>query len=416
MKSIKRYIPTLVYDEVQKLNYKNKEHLYVICDMITRVSIYKKENKDYSNQYTDIPDHYFRDIITKYNSYKEAITCLKENKIIQCDNLYSKIGGKAYGWKFNDKLISKLITVELESKTLFKRIINNRNVRNSFINERYSKYKEHFISTFNIEYEDALKYINEWFDTSISSLSLNSSLCRNNYDKEWNKIVNKYNSLYISISAINDGELFLRKNNSNGRIDTNLTNLKSELKRFITKKDLRQVDIVNSQPYILSLLLSLNSSLCRNNLEKSELERYVLWTKKGIFYENFEKEYFKKTGKDISRKDIKDIMFCIFYSKNNSYIKEKNIFKSIFPSIHAWIINQKKDKHNEFAIKMQKIESDICIENICQELDNNNIKYYTIHDAWLIDDRDVKKTMSIVIKCFQKLYMSQPTLKIEKIN
>jgi hypothetical protein len=412
--SVKRYIPTLVYDEIQKLHYKNKEHLYIITDMITRVSIYRKEDKDYSNQYTDIPSYYFTDIITKHKSYDDAIVLLKQNNIIESDNIYSKIGGKALGWRFTDTLISKLISVNLKSKPLSKNIISNRNSRHSFVNEKYSKYKQHFMSSFAIHYDDALKYINDWFDEQISSLS-NSSLCSDIYNKEWIKRVNKYNSLFISITAINDGELFFRKNPTNGRIDTNLTNLKSELKRFIYKKDLRQVDIVNSQPFILSLLLS-KSLLCTDFLIKSELERYVLWTKKGVFYENFEKEYFKKTSKEISRKKIKEIMFCIFYSKNNSYSKEKNIFKSIFPSIYKWIEEEKKDKHNQFAIKMQKIESDICIDCICKELDDLNIKYYTIHDAWLVEDKDVKKTMSIVAKCFQNSYMSNPMLKIEKIN
>ena len=31
MNEVKRYIPERVYDEIQKLDYKNKEHLYVIC-------------------------------------------------------------------------------------------------------------------------------------------------------------------------------------------------------------------------------------------------------------------------------------------------------------------------------------------------------------------------------------------------
>jgi hypothetical protein len=411
MSVIKRYIPTLVYDRIQQLEYKNKEHLYIVADMITRVAIFKKEDKDYTNQYTDIPSYYFRDIITKWSSYDDAISLLKSNKIIECDNIYSKNSGKALGWRFSTDFISKLVDVELHSKTLSKKIIMNRNSRLSFVNEKYAKYKQYFISTFDIEYDEALKYIDEWYSKSILSIS---SLDGDQYNEEWIKVVNKYNSLFISINAINDGELFFRRNISNGRIDTNLTNLKSDLKKFIKEKDLRQVDIVNSQPYILSLLL--NSSLCRNILEKSELERYLLWTKKGIFYEKFEIEYFKKTSKAISRKEIKDIMFCIFYSKNNSYIREKNIFKAIFPTISKWISEQKKEKHNEFAIKMQKIESSICIDCICTELDSQNIKYYTIHDAWLIKNKDVKKTMSIIAKCFQNEYMSQPTIKIEKIN
>jgi len=417
MKPIKRYIPALVYNEIKNLNFKNKEHLYIICDMINRISIFKKDDKDYSNNFIDIPKYYFRDIICDSGSLSSAINILKQNKIISCDNVYSKNSGKALGYKFNDELVSKLIEVEVSSLPLSKKIINNKNSRNSLVGDNYKPSKDFFLTTFGIDYESSLRYINEWFDQSI--LSLNTLLCGRNYQSEWTKIVNKYNSLFMSISAINDDYLFFRKNPTNGRIDTNLTSLKSELKQFIVKENLYQVDIVNSQPFILSLLL--NSLLCGRNydektFDEKELDKYTRWTSAGIFYEMFEKEYFNKTSKIITRKEIKNIMFCIFYSKNGSYQKEKNIFKSIYPTIMKWIEEQKKDKHNEFAIKLQKIESKICIDIICSELNNNNIKYYTIHDAWLVDKEDIEKTKEIIYRKFYDNFYRRPELKIEKIN
>lgn len=218
----------------------------------------------------------------------------------------------------------------------------------------------------------------------------------------------------MSISAINDGNLFFRHNKTNGRIDTNLTNLKAEFKQFITTPNLYQIDIVNSQPFILSLLL--NSSLCSSFLDKKELEKYTDWTSAGIFYEMFMREYFNKTSKVLERDDIKDIMFCIFYSKNGQYTKEKNIFKSIFPTIMSYIEKEKSNKHNEFSIKLQKIESKICIEIISQELDKQSIKYYTIHDAWLVDEKDIKKVKDIIIRKFYDNFYRRPELKVEKIN
>jgi len=410
---VKRYIPYLVYDAIQKLNFRNKEHLYIICDMINRVSIFKKEETNYSNNFIDVPSYYFRDIITKYSSYDDAITLLKENKIILCDNIYSKNSGKSLGYKFDDKYISKLISVEIDSKPLSKKIINNKNTRNNLVADSYKPAKEYFLNTFGIDYESALRYIDGWYDSSI--LSLNSLLCSDNFHKEWIKIVNKYNQLIMSISAINDNYLFFKKNQTNGRIDTNLTSLKGELKQFIVKENLYQIDIINSQPFILTLLL--NSLLCSDNLiDKKELIRYTEWTSAGIFYERFEQEYFNKTSKVLNRKQIKNIMFCIFYSKNTSYLKEKNIFKTIFPTIMKWINEQKKDKHNEFAIKLQKIESKICIDIICDELNKENIKYYTIHDAWLIDEKDIKQTEKIIYKMFYKHFYRRPELKIEKIK
>ena len=418
MKTINRYIPELVYDEIQKLDFKNKEQLYVICDMIYRISIYRKENTDYSNVYRDIPTKYYTDIISNKTNYMTAMTLLKTSGIIECDNVYSKIGGKALGYRFNSKYISKLITVSISKPTIFKKITSNVNNERNLVGDEYKIYRDFFINNFGIDYDNALLYLDKWYKEELKIINTNqpsnSPLCSTFLDK-YIKLNNKYNFLFMSISSINDGNLFFRHSNTNGRIDNNLTNLKSELKQFITKpENLYQIDIINSQPFILTLLL--NSPLCSTFLDKKELEKYTDWTSAGIFYEMFEREYFNKTSKVLTRKEIKDLMFCIFYSKNTSYIKEKNIFKSIFPTIMKFIDEQKKDKHNEFSIKLQKIESKICINIICKELDKEGIKYYTIHDAWLVSKEDIKRTQEIIIRKFYDNFYRRPELKIEKIN
>jgi len=319
------------------------------------------------------------------------------------------------GYKFNEKYISKLISVEIDSKPLSKNILNNKNKRNNSVSDLYKPNKDYFLNTFSINYNLALKYINNYYTNS--TLHLNSLLCGRNYNEEWIRIVNKYNSLFMSISAINDGYLFFNKNHTNGRIDTNLTSLSKELKQFIVKDNLYQIDIINSQPFILYLYL--NSPLCRRKLDdkdKKELNKYGDWTSSGLFYELFEKEYLRKTGKVLTRKEIKNMMFCIFYSKNGTYQKEKNIFKTIFPFINKMIESEKSVKHNDFAIKLQKIESKICIDKICSVLDIEDIEYYTIHDAWLVDKKDIDKTIKIIYNEFYENFHRRPELKIEKIK
>jgi len=404
MNKVKRYIPEKVYEKIQSLDYKNKEHLYIICDMVYRIGIFRKEDKDYSNKFTDIPSEYFTSLIQKNASFITAKSVLIESDILKCDGIYSKLGGKALGYKFSDSLISRLVSIDVEKKTISKRIISNRNDRNNAVNERLHKYRDYYLNTFKIDYEAAIKYLDNWYSEAIER------------GEEWIKVINKYNSIFMSLSAINDGDLYFRKNTTNGRIDTNLTSLKSEYKKFIISDDLYQIDIVNSQPFILYLYF--NAFLCPNFLndeEKRELVRYGDWTSSGMFYEMFEKTYFKKTGRTLSRKEIKDIMFCIFYSKNGSFKKEKNIFVSVFPNIMKWIEKEKDGKHNEFAIKLQRIESKICIDKICSVLDEEDIKYYTIHDAWLVSKKDIDLVVKTIFREFYNNLHRRPELKIEKI-
>ena len=398
MKKVNRYVPEKAYDFISKSNYKNKEHLYIILDMVNRITIFRKYDTDYSNKFVDIPKEYFRDIICDSKSISNSMDYLKSNGILDCDGIYSKEKGKALGYRVNNNYFSKLIKIEIEKPTLTKKIMSNVNKEKSRVNDKYKKYKSFFASSFKINFEKANNHLTTHY--------LNHSLCRRNLDEKI-KSINRYNHLYMSISAINDGELFFRHNKTNGRIDTNLTNLKSELKQFISIPNLIQLDIVNSQPYILSLYLK------SKGLDGS---KFISWTERGIFYENFEKEYYKQTGKTLTRKEVKEIMFCIFYSKNESYKKEKSIFKSIFPKEYEMIEIEKMNKHNQLAIKMQRLESEICIDTICQELDKVNVKYFTIHDAWIVDRLDEFKVKEIVEKEFMKKYRSIPKIKIEQIT
>jgi hypothetical protein len=77
---------------------------------------------------------------------------------------------------------------------------------------------------------------------------------------------------------------------------------------------------------------------------------------------------------------------------------------------------EKSDKHNQLAIKMQRLESEICIDVICQELDKVGVKYWTIHDSWIVDRIDELKVKMIVEREFMKKSRSVPKLKIEKLT
>lgn len=397
MKKVNRYVPEKAYEFISKSNYKNKEHLYIILDMVNRITIFRKYDTDYSNQFVDIPYGYFREIIGKCELLSNGMDYLKSNGILDCDGIYSKEKGKALGYRINDNYFSKLIKVEIEKPTLTKKIMSNINKEKSRVNDMYKKYKSFFVSSFKINFEKANNYLTTLYLNPPYVVTFSENI----------KLINKYNHLYMAISAINDGDLFFRHNKTNGRIDTNLTNLKSELKQFISIPNLIQLDIVNSQPYILSLYLK------SKGVQDS---KFMNWTERGIFYENFEKEYYKQTGKTLTRKEVKEIMFCIFYSKNESYKKEKSIFKSIFPKEYEMIEIEKKHKHNQLAIKMQRLESEICIDTICQELDKVNVKYFTIHDAWIVDRLDEFKVKEIVEREFMKKYRSMPKIKTEAIT
>jgi len=412
MKLVKRYVPELVHNFIKNSHYKNADHLYVICDMLNRITIYRKED-DNSKEFRDIPQKYFTEIISNYEYFKAGLDFLESNNIISCDGISSKDAGKAFGYKFNNEFISKLISVQLQSMTIVRKLIKNVNESRNAVSKKFKSYKNYFLKNFKIDFEGANKWLENWFNDEREKLELGQ-----NYSTEIIQLINKYNRLFISINAINDGDLFFRKNETNGRIDTNLTSLKKEFKKFISIDNLFQVDIKNSQPYFLSTILY--SLLCSTNhsqsLDTIEIQKFQKWCSDGNLYEKFSYEYEKQTGKTLTRSQIKEIMFCIFYSKNNSYRKEKSIFKTIFPTILAWIEKQKEKNHNQFSIRLQKIESEICIDEILPLLEEANIEYFTIHDSWLVKKEDLNQAIKIIENKFMEKFGYTPKLDIEDVK
>lgn len=434
---VNRQIPKLVYNKIQELNYKHKEHLYVICDMIIRVGSIRRNHNEYYD-FIDIPKNNFRSILTDDTAYYNGLEVLINNNIIECDEIYSKDGGKAKGYRFNKDLISLLIKVELTKKTLSGKIIKNRNKRYIETPKDLIKSRDYFYNNFNLDYDKAIEWVNNWFNDELYYLNTNYNLylcggkIQNEYDKEFKTLTIK-NCYYISqIENIRDRELYFNRNKTNNRLDTNLTNLKGELKKFITIPNLTQIDLSNSQPYILYLTIlnyyytyvaGISKTNTNNIIEinKEELEMYGEWVSSGQYYENFMNYKFPphKYSININNLDrnlIKDIMFKVFYSHNDLYPELKDIFKSIFPTIYNWIYEYKKENYKSLSIKMQKIESEMCIDIISQELDKLNINYLTIHDAWLVDNNDIPKVKEIIESKFKEKYNNIPHLKTEKIT
>ena len=412
LKTINRYVPSKVYDILNQSDFKNKEHLYIICDMIYRRNNFIKEETDYSNRYVSVPHTFFRGIITDLDSYNKAMNYLKDNGILLCDNEYIW-KQKTLGYKFPDNLISKLVKVIISKPILTKRIIKNRNERNNIVIKKFKTYKDYFLKTFKIDFKDSIEYIDNNFDREVSRITPIIGSKKEISIDDYIKCIQRYNYYYISLSAINDGDLFFKKNDTNGRIDTNLTSLKKELCQFISIKNLYNIDCSNSQPYFLYLEMISNDN---NSIDKNELKLYGNIVSRGLYYEYYMKKFKEITKKEITRDEIKNIMFCIFYSKIESYKKEKSIFNKLFPTINDYINKQKMVKYNELAIKMQKKESEICIDIICPELDKEGISYYTKHDSWIVEEKDIKKTKEVIERCFIEKYNNKPNLKEEKIN
>ncbi len=241
-------------------------------------------------------------------------------------------------------------------------------------NDYIKKMAYHYKDTIGIDYNKATQH-------SVQ-LYTNDAIQANGDPNLTETARNQYLYRMRSIIAINEGKkgklLRFNRNSTNKRIDTNLTNLSSDLRQFLNGYDnMSYFDLSNSQPVLFNILLKDYYNDSGPKL-KAEIDRYGEITLSGAWYE-FLMDLFK-----VDRDGAKKIWMQIAYSKNSSYLPDKNTFASQFPLISKIIKDLKKQNHAKFAIELQRIESRIFIDEICKQLVAMDIIPYTLHDGLLV--------------------------------
>jgi len=213
------------------------------------------------------------------------------------------------------------------------------------------------------------------------------------------------------------------------RLHSAFTGLGKKYRRFLTYggEKLVGIDIKNSQPYIISLILnrdfwSENSSLPLsitnlpaniqealktppelpamigkyfNSIEDNDFTDYITLASSGMFYERIV-EIVNELGEAIERDDAKILMFYTMYSSNylpkDSFFRQmRGIFKNMFPKVAELFKIIKRDfqgidvekQHNRLARLLQSIESEIVLHRCCQRIwieGNQQVPVFTIHD------------------------------------
>ncbi len=441
MKYVPRYVPERALEEIQKkfkanpLQCKNceVEVFYFLLDLFYRLKAYNKNIKYTEDGSIRISCKLFSKYITK--GYASYVHWLINNNIIKCDKV--KFEGKAYAYQICPHLESPLVRVLISPNTLIhKRIIENYNKQKKYhkkLPDHIKKMKQVYKKTIKVDLDEALK----WLEYQLKNKLIN---------------INQHNVYLLSINAINDGELYFKINNTNGRIDSNITNLKSELRSFIIG-EFNHIDCQNSQPLIVNFITDfiskfndrnsnhttynhstslgdevekmLSKELDSNDLNylkffpkwnedtKHEFNRFKLDTMEKDFYSSFAASYKLPENISIERKDVKEIIYKVFFSKNRSFLKEKKIFKSRYPTIYSIIYNLKKERHNKFAICLQRIESEIFIQKICKRLVEEGIVPLTIHDSIIIVDAQKERGLLIMQEVYRE-FLGQSPIFINK--
>lgn len=214
-------------------------------------------------------------------------------------------------------------------------------------------------------------------------------------------------SQFYSISTLQSEDFYASINDTNKRLDTNLTNLKSDFIKngFVTLngQQLIDIDLSNSQPCLLGNLFGCMENMLSKfpnltlayhyppiDITMEDVKIFIHESGDGTFYDYI----CEHTG--WSRKLAKNIFIKIMFSKAGWNSCYKKRLKELFPSVISWMdeFKLKNGEHKKFAIMLQKLESEIFIQNIYPRIRKQGYVVYTKHDSILckVSDYDAVKS------------------------
>lgn len=393
-----------------------------LCISIYNLYIY--DNGDFY-RFKSLSKEYFISIIKTKSYLYEIKDNLINNNILEVNNSYNIQTGKSKGYRFNSLLI-KGEYVALSSPKINQPSISNPNnfnssiIYNNLLSSRlyhicgpkletyihkglqkvtFNEKVNDFIDNYDLKIEDILvneqielDYVNIQFEDDSYRYSINKakelakSLSRDiilykekcyieNVKDFLNRKTEELKLIFKkSIFEINNGIFRISRNETNRRLDYNLTNMKHELLNYINfdGEELIELDISNAQFAILSFITE--------DLD----EEFIKLSKEGRLYNGDKPKWFriafdkiKVDHDDIRLKYPKTMMFIDDYKSNNGY--------------------------KSFSNLLQSVESLIMIDGLLNRLIDLGYNVFTIHDAIRVKKSEVDIIKKEIEKYFKEI-------------
>lgn len=425
----KLYIPKKILTLLIDSDYKRKDDLYVILD-----SIYRKQTHLPSKLFKD---YLFVELSNKYLSYFisspqyiiAAIKYLETNGFIIVNNKYST-GSFSKSYKISSNYLGNPKMIEVTDKGINKRFNEYKDNMKKIKVENNELTKKKYFKEFQLDNEAAIAATVERGMIDIkelcSEMNIKAShhqiklLLENSSSKELSglksiivnntkflSILHRMMSHQMSIRAINDGFLYFKRNTTNGRLDSNLSNLPSYLRKFIrSDKNLFNLDIKNSQPYFLYCTLKNETWM----IDKDELEKFKSLVVNGELYDFMSDKWNDNYPTRKNRGQAKEMIFKILFSNVTSYQKYKELFASEFPTIMEWINYKNADNNSTVANMMTMKESFTILDVIKPKLSKLGIEPYTIHDSFVCSEDELPVVKSVVLLTCIEMFGIAPSL------
>lgn len=435
------YLPSGFLDELERQldvnppDWKYRMEVFQYLAHYLTVKQIQQKEKDYCSINTK---KLKGEIIWNIDSY---VRYLVKGELFQRDNF--EIGRKAYHYRINPKFRSGSSIIEIKPGTkLYGYLIKKTRLNRTHINRQALHLQAMWKHLKEVELD--IPEARKWVDMHSDGTK-------------------KY-VYHTSLSMLEDKRRrYFKRNRTNDRVDTNLTNLKKEL-RFFLKGDYVSIDLANSQPFLLYQLLDKIQTKIQNNsiinnttihsiplcnsifdydvaqwFGKQQINSLLKLRQNGVivpngeflkfrnsvlagtFYEDFQNSF----QQSLERDKVKEILFAVLFSQNVihedfkpviPYQKEKAIFASVYPNIYEMIKTLKHRDHTRLSILLQRMEAKIFIDTICRELVDMGIVPLTIHDSIIVEAGQAIKAFKVCEKIFKQEFGVVPTFHVEQVK
>ncbi|MCA6068730.1 hypothetical protein JI747_016300 [Chryseobacterium sp. RG1] len=452
-KKLSLYIPQnfdidkLVKDNPPTFKYHRDYFIYLI-HLITDIPIRNKdENMFYVPFYSSL-------IQRRVREYRKYLDYLVSNNVL-IENRQYIVGSKSRGFRFHINYQTEIKHIYITKRPLIKSILKfihlDKFDNNEIIienNEELSYLLKWFNGKLDIDFASAKNYLQHLYEIEKRSHNIFTS------DKPCNAM-GRYNSRYMVLLKLKRQEFLHTIDSTAGRLHTILTQLKGDLRQFVTYdgKPLVAVDITNSQPYlstvlfneekfkennILSTVKLYNKSYHSNNNKQNFLPYYVSKNvknayksestnhyidivKSGQLYEEFGKILLSKgiiTDEEPVRTQAKTIIFSSIFSPNQSiaYNQSMVIFKDSFPDVYEIYRQIKQGQHRTLACLLQNVEAKLVLHTACKIIAENEpeIPIFTLHDSIITTSGNEQYVFKVLYDVLLNGIGIPPTLKFER--
>jgi hypothetical protein len=205
------------------------------------------------------------------------------------------------------------------------------------------------------------------------------------------------------------------------RVYTALTNLASIFRQFLYHADdatgvLVNIDIKNSQPFLLNLLLD---EKYRHVELPADVQHYMDLTASGQFYTYVATAMKIPMRTKREKSEFKGWFFAsVFFCENKHTAGSKcgKWFKENFPNVYQLIYDAKFTRYQNLADRMQRTEASVMLDTVLKALHAHKVWAVTIHDSVICHEEDAALVMELITAAFEAKAGFAPSLDFEPLK